>query len=249
MGKVAVAAAAVVGAVVIGGVALAALGGTDDKGDYSGACPSGPGAAAVAGSGPVSSTTVACDGLKQTDDEEFVRIIELVSPKNVPLNWGYCNGLTCGTPENAECVSNLWMPQFGSQLPATITIQGLGPSAKVIGVRVGAGPSPGNVKEAKGVKTKVGADGTVSVDLSALNEITAELARAINPNFKQVCGVPEREKNAITDEYGKRYDNTQQAYIRIQIEMQASQRKYETLTRILDQQHQTSKAIVTNIAR
>jgi hypothetical protein len=244
-GKVAAAAAAVVGVAVIGGVALAAIGDSGDKVDYTSACPSGPGADGTA-TGAVSSTTVACDGLEQTGDDEVVRIVELVSPKTVPLNWSYCNGLTCGNPDNAECVSNLWIPQFGSQIPAIVSIQGLGPGTKVTGVWVGAGSSPDTLKEAKGAKTSISADGTVNVDLSSFNAVTARLSDAINPKFDQVCGVPEDGKDAITDRYGTQYDN-QQPYIRIQIEMETFNRTLETLTNIIQQQQQTSQAVITNI--
>jgi hypothetical protein len=244
--KVAVA-AAVVAAVVVAGVAFAAVSGSGGKRDYSGPCPSGPGAAGLETSGPVGSTTVACDGLARVDDTTVVRVIELLSPKTVPLKWGFCDGLTCGTPENAECVSNLWMPQFGSQLPATVTIHGLGRNAKVTGVWVGAGPSAGDLSKVKEATWRVGSDGTVDVNLARLNDLAAKLRGAINPDFNMVCGVPEKTKDAITDEYGDSYDNADQALIRIQIEMRANQQQMNELSNILKQQSDTSKTVIANM--
>ena len=61
-------------------------------------------------------------------DQTIVERYRVRLPSHIPLTFAYCDGLICGTPENADCVSNLWIPQFDdTTLPPEAVIAPPGP--------------------------------------------------------------------------------------------------------------------------
>ncbi|HXZ82321.1 MAG TPA: hypothetical protein VED84_01060 [Acidimicrobiales bacterium] len=142
-------------------------------------------------------------------------------PKQASINFSYCNGLVCGNSENADCVSNLWMPQFEGSVPPVLTFEPPYPGARVLSVEISAGDGgpPTAYSYASGADWSgwnpelsasvpaVSADGALRIALggSSVGDDPLLLSRH---EYGITCGLSDDQYKAFLAKYGSTFVNT-----------------------------------------
>lgn len=131
-------------------------------------------------------------------------------PAQVGFGFRFCDGFTCGTPDNAVCVSNKWIPNFGSPGLRTVRIAPL-PGHRLASATISLGPSPGTVSPVTTVGPNGGGSGpfaegpTVEADGSltfTIDQSADVPTLPIDPEFNRVCGLGEAERDAFVAQWG-----------------------------------------------
>jgi serine/threonine-protein kinase len=165
-------------------------------------CPTVP--SASAGAAP----SVTCNRVLRTSSGEAVQVSEVRSPTTIPLGFGFCSGQTCGDAD-PECLSDLYIPQFGAALVTTLTVA-TPPGATPSDVAVAASRS-GRFQPIEAPSTNTAGD-HITVKLNT------PLAAAMQPHFKVgrgYCGFNAAQVKALHAQFGNTYDNRQFAVLRL----------------------------------
>ena len=204
-----------------GGTAAAAALGTALRSDF-GTLRAGntpitalPGSAALDASAP----------LVAASDGHVVQTILISAPASFPLGFAFCDGQVCGNSDNAECVVNLEIPNFGgaeplslqvspppgSRLQKLLTVAGSGPGALTdVGYFDPSSTSTWNPNTLSGPPTTA-ADG--SLQLAFNSPIAADVAAHFRGG--RLCGFTTAEATAFTAKHGRTLANTSTAVVRL----------------------------------
>ncbi len=157
------------------------------------------------------------------------------APTLIPLTFSYCNGLSCGNPDDPElgCYVNLYNPNFTNELPKNLIIGALPAGAstgKPVKLYAKSGQLAGPdlnygyydpVHTADWNKTifrsapVFGSDGSVTLQFS--QGPFDEFVRAKLSPKGRVCGLNDEELRAFRAKYGEVFNNTDRATIKIAI--------------------------------
>lgn len=133
-------------------------------------------------------------------------------PTEVSLRWSFCDGLSCGTSENAECVTNKYIPSYAGAFVRDLSIGAL-PGFRLVEAVLQVGDSPLGA----GSIVRVTPDGVVGdagafasapsitedgLRLTLQQGAVTETLRFL-PNFPdRACGIGQEERDAILAEHG-----------------------------------------------
>lgn len=152
-------------------------------------------------------------------------------PTTIPLSFSYCNGQSCGNPEDPDlaCYVNLYNPNFADGFPDTITISplGNGQPAKVflkdgnlagIDLKYGYYDSSHTNDWNKAIlraQPAFNADGSVTLQFNQ-GPIQAFKNFTKSPSGR-VCGITEEQLANFKTQYGTTFDNVNSAAMKVSI--------------------------------
>lgn len=134
-------------------------------------------------------------------------------PSEITFSWSFCDGLSCGTSENAECVTNKYIPKYAGQFVRGIAIGAL-PGFRLAEAVLQVGPSPfvtGSIVRVtpdgvEGTSDAFAAPPTIDADglRLSLRQGGAEETLRFLPDFPgRACGIGEDRRDEILATYGE----------------------------------------------